>query len=149
MKAANNDEKKNKGIYVPLIKFLEFSRNNSNQHFITVLGEKQGEVLGRIFREYDKENKRMKYFAKDINGDPMFPEEFSLKGLKRLFIQKSRDFTQSLAPPLQTGHEEEQPEIPVSYILHEKKLQEKEKQVKEIRESKEVDKKEKNNGKSR
>ncbi|MBI4946490.1 MAG: hypothetical protein HY840_08830 [Bacteroidetes bacterium] len=85
------------------IVFIEYSTAEKGQHFMAVMQTEDGkrQVIARFFREWDAENKKMKYTAKDREGKEIFPADFNLYALKKKFIEKAKEklqqFTQSLA----------------------------------------------------
>ncbi len=107
MKTENNNNQ-NRPAPSGKTKFLEYSSANPGQHFITVLHGKN--VTGRIYREYNSETLTTTYTAKDSKGNLIFSEELSLTGIKKLFVKKAQELTQSLVPEI--AKESETPPLP-------------------------------------
>lgn len=74
--------------------FVEYSTWNKGQHFITAMLKINGKkyVIGRIFREYDAENKKIKYYAKDRDGNQVFADTQNLTNLKKKFVEHGKSF---------------------------------------------------------
>lgn len=74
------------------IVFIEYSSNKPGQHFMTVMKNVDGKrrIIGRIFREYDPENKKTVYTARDWAGNPVFQDIPDLTSLKKSFIEHSK-----------------------------------------------------------
>lgn len=106
--------------------FIEYSSNAPGQHFMTVMGYVNGQrrIIGKIFKEYDTENKKMVYTAKDASNNSVFSEVPDLMTLKKRFIEHNHTLTQFI--PKGTEHKET--ELP--------ELEERENDLKQIREQK-------------
>ena len=106
--------------------FIEYSSNAPGQHFMTVMGYVNGQrrIIGKIFKEYDTENKKMVYNAINANNNSVFSEVPDLMTLKKRFIEHNQTLTQFI--PKETEHRET--ELP--------ELEERENDLKQIREQK-------------
>jgi hypothetical protein len=84
--------------------FIEYASAKKGQHFITVMGRPDGrkQIIGRIFKEYDKENKKYMYTAADREGKSLFESTPNLYELKKQFIENEKN----LAPDLPLNKEE-------------------------------------------
>ena len=102
--------------------FIEYSSAKAGQHFMTVMITVDGKrrVIGRIYRVYDKENKKMTYAARDWAGAPIFQDIKDLPTLKKQFIEHGKNLTLTL------------PKDPNKVI--EKEEEERETEINEIRE---------------
>ena len=87
--------------------FVEYSSNKPGQHFITVIKTVDGKrrIIGRIFREYDKENKKASYVARDWSGTQVFQDIPDLPSIKKNFIEHGKTFAMTL--PVNPNHEQE------------------------------------------
>ena len=90
----------------PKTVFIEYSTANKGQHFMTVMQNINGQrnVIGRIYREYDKENKTTTYKATDSRGNQVFVDTPDLRGLKKQFIENGRSLSDVI--PDQTFNQE-------------------------------------------
>jgi hypothetical protein len=75
--------------------FIEYSSAKAGQHFMTVMQTVDGKrrIIGRIYRVYDKENKRTTYTAIDWSGTPIFQDYNDLPTLKKQFIKYGKNLT--------------------------------------------------------
>ena len=75
--------------------FIEYSTANKGQHFMTVMQNTNGQrnVIGRIYREYDKENKKTTYKATDSKGNQVFANFSELRDIKKQFIENGRSLS--------------------------------------------------------
>ena len=118
------------------IMFLKYGSNEKGQHFETVIqrmpdGKK--EVIARVFKEWDVENKKTKYIARDISGKEIFSGH-NLYALEKEFIEKAKA-------------EKAVEEKNVPELTQENPKNEKENELKEIRVNKQQNKEqEKENG---
>jgi len=73
--------------------FIEYSSSAKGQHFITVMQNTDGQrqIIGRIFREYDEENKKPRYRAEDWAGNAVFVDIKELPELKKKFIEHGKN----------------------------------------------------------
>jgi len=78
--------------------FIEYSSSEKGQHFMTVVQVTNGnrQIIGRIYREYDKENKKTNYHAVDWAGTPVFVDFKDLSVLKQKFIENGKHMTMSI-----------------------------------------------------
>ena len=71
------------------VKFLEYTYWGKGKHFISVLVKspemKKEEVLARIYLDYDKEQKKSTYYAKDFWGMDVLQKTNNLIELKKEF----------------------------------------------------------------
>lgn len=106
--------------------FIEYSSNAPGQHFMTVMGYVNGQrrIIGKIFKEYDTENKKMVYTAKDASNNSVFSEVPDLMTLKKRFIEHNQTLTQFIPK----GTEQKETELP--------ELEDRENDLKQIREQK-------------
>jgi hypothetical protein len=72
--------------------FIEYSSSEKGQHFMTVIQIENGKrkIIGRVYREYDKENKKVNYLATDWAGNQIFKDTRDLPGLKKKFIESGK-----------------------------------------------------------
>jgi len=80
--------------------FIEYSSAKTGQHFMTVMQKADGKrrIIGRIYRAYDKENKRTTYIAVDWSGTPIFQDYNDLPTLKKQFVKYGKNLTLTLPP---------------------------------------------------
>ena len=111
--------------------FIEYSTAEKGQHFMTVMQNEQGkrQIIGRVFREYDKENKKMNYTAKDWAGNEIFADTKDLYAIKKKFTENGKLMAQKI--PTWTTHKEEE-----EVVKHFPESEERTNEVKEIRERK-------------
>ena len=69
--------------------FVEYSTADKGQHFMTVVQNKDHHriIIGRIYREYDKENKKYTYYAADFANNQVFADYKDLYAIKKQFIE--------------------------------------------------------------
>lgn len=69
--------------------FVEYSTAEKGQHFMTVVQNKDHHriIIGRIYREYDKETKKYKYYATDYANNQVFADYKDLYAIKKQFIE--------------------------------------------------------------
>ncbi|RPH33012.1 MAG: hypothetical protein EHM93_06780 [Bacteroidales bacterium] len=69
--------------------FVEYSTADKGQHFMTVVQNKDHHriIIGRIYKEYDKENKKYEYFATDFANNQVFADYKDLHAIKKQFIE--------------------------------------------------------------
>lgn len=69
--------------------FIEYSSSDKGQHFMTVVQNKNHQriIIGRIYREYDKETKKTKYLATDFAGNQVFVDYKDLSAIKKQFVE--------------------------------------------------------------
>ncbi len=69
--------------------FVEYSTADKGQHFMTVVQNKDHHriIIGRIYREYDKENKKYKFYAADYANNQVFADYKDLYAIKKQFIE--------------------------------------------------------------
>jgi len=69
--------------------FVEYSTADKGQHFMTVVQNKDHHriIIGRIYREYDKENKKYEYYAADYANNQVFADYKDLNAIKKQFIE--------------------------------------------------------------
>ena len=72
--------------------FIEYSTADKGQHFMTVMqiGEGKRQIIGRVYRDYDKEKKKMIYAAKDWSGHEVFPGTDDIYTLKKKFVESGK-----------------------------------------------------------
>ena len=73
--------------------FIEYSSSEKGQHFITVVQtiDHKRTIIGRIYREFDKETKKPNYYAKDFDGNQVFADITELYALKKNFIEHGKN----------------------------------------------------------
>jgi hypothetical protein len=79
--------------------FIEYSSSEKGQHFMTVVQNVDHKriIIGRIYRDYDKENKKSTYRATDFAGGPMFFDtQKDLYALKQKFIEHGHSLAMSV-----------------------------------------------------
>jgi len=78
--------------------FIEYSTSEIGQHFMTVMqnGNGQRKIIGRVYRQYNKENNKTKYIATDHTGSPIFLDTAGLTDLKRKFVEKGKDMAYAI-----------------------------------------------------
>jgi len=88
--------------------FLEYDYARQGQHLITVIQTHgyQKVIIGRIYREYDKEKKRYSYKAADFQGNQMFFNVDNLEELKKQFKENGRFLANTVIEFKKTGREE-------------------------------------------
>ena len=79
--------------------FIEYSTAEKGQHFMTVVQtmDHKRQIIGRIYREYDKEKSKTNYTARDWAGNEVFKDTHDLSILKKKFIENGK--TIALAIP--------------------------------------------------
>jgi len=73
--------------------FIEYaSTKKPGQHFLTVMTtvDRKKQIIGRMFKEYDKETKKYKYNAVDREGNALFEPTQNLYELKKQFIANEK-----------------------------------------------------------
>lgn len=91
------------------IVFIEYSTARRGQHFMTVVNVSKGkrQIIGRIFRKYDAEKKKMFYTAKDWMGNDVFVDTHDLYALKQNFIECGKTMAMTIpAGPNQKNHDD-------------------------------------------
>jgi hypothetical protein len=78
--------------------FVEYSTAEKDQHFMTVSQNKdhQRVIIGRIYREYDKEAKKYKYYATDYASNQIFTDYKDLYAIKKQFIEHGDSLAMSV-----------------------------------------------------
>ncbi len=78
--------------------FIEYSSYTKGQHFMTVVQTQDHKriIIGRVYREYDKENKKSHYYATDFAGNPIFKDAKGLTELKQNFIEYGKTMAQTI-----------------------------------------------------
>jgi len=81
--------------------FVEYSSYEKGQHFMTVVQTKDYKriIIGRVYKVYDKENKKTKYLATDFFGNQIFKDTNELTALKQKFIENGQNLVM-LVPSL-------------------------------------------------
>ena len=77
--------------------FLEFSSTEEGQHFMTIIhiiGHDRT-IIGRMYREYDKDQKKMIYTATDWEGNLVFRDTNDIATLKKKFIESGKTMAQA------------------------------------------------------
>lgn len=76
--------------------FVEYSTANKGQHFMTVVQNQNHQriIVGRIYREYDRENKKYKYYATDFANNQVFADYKDLHAIKKQFIEHGENLAQ-------------------------------------------------------
>lgn len=69
--------------------FVEYSTADKDQHFMTVVQNKDHHriIIGRIYKEYNKENKKYEYYATDFANNQVFTDYKDLYAIKKQFIE--------------------------------------------------------------
>lgn len=116
--------------------FIEYSTFRKGQHFITVVHVEKGkrQIIGRIFKVYDKENDKYVYYAKDFMGNDVFVDTKELYALKNQFIDCGKTMAMSI-PSL--PNQKEHDDFPYSERIGKKSSKEKpsrDKELKQVRE---------------
>jgi len=108
--------------------FIEYSSTEKGQHFMTVMqnGNGQRKIIARVFREYDQENKKTKYVAKDHQGNQIFADIPDLMSLKKKFAEKGKEMAHAIPdnPNHQHLKDMDQPDS---------EIQEREEELKQVR----------------
>ena len=96
--------------------FIEYSSSEPGQHFMTVVQTQDHKriIIGRIYREYDKETKKSKYHAKDFAGNQVFADITDLYALKKGFIENGKNLADMAKMSQQKKMK--QPEKPVNSL---------------------------------
>ena len=78
--------------------FIEYSSTEKGQHFMTVMqnGNGQRKIIARVFREYNQENKKTKYIAKDHQGNQIFADIPDLMSLKKKFVENGKQMAYAI-----------------------------------------------------
>ena len=81
--------------------FIEYSTANKGQHFMTVVQNLNHEriIIGRIYREYDQEDKKYKYRATDFEGGQIFAGYKDLYAIKKQFVEHGESLAQMIPNP--------------------------------------------------
>ncbi|MFH2141269.1 MAG: hypothetical protein ABIJ97_02515 [Bacteroidota bacterium] len=115
--------------------FIEYSTFRKGQHFMTVVHVEKGkrQIIGRIFKVYDKEKEKNIYYAKDSMGNDVFVDTKELYALKKQFKECGKSMAMSIpAGPNPKEHDD----FPYSKKTGTKQSKEKssrEKDLKELR----------------
>jgi hypothetical protein len=115
--------------------FIEYSTFRKGQHFMTVVNVEKGkrQIIGRIFKVYDKENEKYIYYAKDSMGNDVFVDTKDLYALKKNFIECGK--TMAMSIPIALGQKEHD-DFPYSEKIGKKQPKEKssrENELKQVR----------------
>ena len=96
--------------------FIEYSSSEPGQHVMTVVQTQDHKriIIGRIYREYDKETKKSKYHAKDFAGNQVFADITDLYALKKGFIENGKNLADMAKMSQQKKMK--QPEKPVNSL---------------------------------
>ena len=89
--------------------FIEYSTFRKGQHFMTVVHVEKGkrQIIGRIFKVYDKEKEKFSYYAKDWAGNDVFVDTKDIYALKKNFIECGKTMVMSIpAGPNQKEHDD-------------------------------------------
>ncbi|MFH0866630.1 MAG: hypothetical protein V1904_10565 [Bacteroidota bacterium] len=78
--------------------FIEYSSSAKGQHFITVVQNVDHNriIIGRIYREYDKETNKYNFRATDFEGGQIFVDIKDLYALKRNYIEHGPNLAMSI-----------------------------------------------------
>lgn len=81
--------------------FVEYSTANKGQHFMTIVQtmDHRRIIIGRIYRDYDKETKKTNYIATDFDGNKVFVDEKDLYAIKKKFIEHGQNLAQMIPNP--------------------------------------------------
>ena len=122
--------------------FIEYSSFIRGQHFMTVVQtqDHQRIIIGRMYKEYDQQNKKMMYRATDFAGNPVFEDAKELSEIKRKFIECGP--TMALTVPAMLKPRKEKEGLPPI------QKQERKEEVKNIRSKKSEKEKTKEHGKT-
>jgi hypothetical protein len=84
--------------------FVEYSTTEKGQHFMTVIQtmDHKRQIIGRIYREYDKENKRANYKATDWEGNQIFVDVKDLPTIKKKYIESGKEL--AMVIPVNPNH---------------------------------------------
>jgi hypothetical protein len=107
MTTQNTDTKKPR---MKNLAFIEYPKWEKGQHFLTVMEptpDGKRKIGARVYKEYDKEKKQWIYTAKDKEGKETYPPDNNLYVLKKKFIEKVQQITQSLVPEKMTSDQPE------------------------------------------
>jgi len=119
--------------------FIEYSSSEKGQHFMTVIQLANGKknIIGRIYKEYDKENKKMNYIAHDWAGNQVFADTHDLFTLKKKFVESGKYMIQTIPnkhfqneeKDVETYSEKTERENDIQEIRERKTSQEKEHEI--------------------
>ncbi len=113
--------------------FIEYSTAVKGQHFMTVMQNEHGkrQIIGRVFRDWDKDNKKMNYTARDWAGNEIFADTKDLYAIKKKFIENGKVMAQTI--PSDHPHNKEED---IELNTENSEGSERGNEVKEIRERK-------------
>ena len=118
--------------------FVEYSTAMRGQHFMTVILVKDGQrqIIGRVYRKYDKENEKTIYWATDWTGNQIFADVKDLYALKKNFIEHGD--TLAMAIPIDFKPRKERDDHPYSENIGKKQSpKEKSTRTKELKQTRE------------
>jgi hypothetical protein len=109
-------EKKNAPILDYLkgkIVFLEYTTFKKGQHFMSVSWNEKGyhKVIARIYKAYDLENKKVKYYALDASGNQIYQDLTDLSSLKNKFKKDGKNLAMNTSPSRSEIVAKEQKEV--------------------------------------
>jgi hypothetical protein len=89
--------------------FIEYSNYSAGQHYMTIIQNENNKriIIGRIYRNYDKENHKYTYNAKDFDGNTIFSDTKELHVLKSKFKEHGPILAMNA---MQVYHHHRQPE---------------------------------------
>jgi hypothetical protein len=108
--------------------FIEYSSSEKGQHFMTVvqITDRERQIIGRIFRDYDNDSKKTQYRAVDWAGNQVFVDTKDISALKKNFIECGKQMAMDV--PKNPNHRVQNGRVPSPdkpYRLHElKKIRE-------------------------
>jgi len=105
--------------------FIEYSSAKKGQHFLTVIQITDGKrkIIGRVYRVYDKENKKTNYIATDWAGNQIFTDTHDLPSIKKKYIESGKYLT-AIMPELPKHDEPESIEPDYENTAREKEIKE-------------------------
>jgi len=104
--------------------FVEYSSSEKGQHFMTVIQNVDHKriIIGRIFRDYDSNNKKTQYRAVDWAGNQVFVDTKDLSALKKNFIECGKQMAMDVPKmPIRQVQNGRVPSPDKPYRLHELK----------------------------
>ena len=114
--------------------FIEYSTVEKGQHFMTVMQtmDHRRQIIGRIYREYDNENKKAVYKATDFEGNEIFADTKDLVSIKKKYVESGKEL--AMVIPVNPNHRAQKERETLSTDFPRGK------EVKQIREKKTVKK---------
>lgn len=104
--------------------FVEYSSSEKGQHFMTVIQNVDHNriIIGRIFRDYNSDNKKTQYRAVDWAGNQVFIDTKDISTLKKKFIENGKTMAMTIPKnPIRQVQNGRMPSPDKPYRLHELK----------------------------